>query len=353
LIDSQAEAAQQIALPLASITGTVTLARRPLSARLLFGGRSGAEKINTTADDEGKFSVTLPRAGKWVVDVEAKTEGVLAAIPVTVAEDDELTIELPDTEIAGHVTGPDGSPAGKAVVTLLTTAGVVERRAEPDATFRFRGVLPGATSLFATDRMTREQSRVIDLQIAAGTRAENIELTLQQQQTIKGLVMAAGQPVIGARITGYGFLDGRASAQSTISGVDGGFTLSFPASASEIVFITAAAGRTLQAFRAAAQDQVRLDIAPVGGLLRLRTASGFTGQEITYNGIFVPMGDLVTWARAQGKPTTSPLEIPSLAPGNYRYCARHTSGAQTCRTGTLARGGTLELMLEEPGKEHP
>jgi len=346
-IRDRQDAEQTIDIPVLRLHGKVTAANEPIPAHLLFGGQSGSERIHADADGDGAFSVTLPHAGKWRVDVDDPASGIHAAVTTNVDEKrDSLNIELPSTDIRGWVTGTDGKPVAGANVLLSNDDGVVTRRSEADGTFRFRGVRVGQATLNAADPRTREYSRFVTVAVAERAHVANVELVLQETRTFKGTVSSQGQPLIGARVTGYGFGGGPALQQRAVTGLDGGFELSFPAAASQISLLVAAPGRTLQAFAMPPADRpVTLEVAASGGTLRLHLA-GASRTWLTSQGAFISMPDVIDWTRAYdpGALASDTWSVPAVAPGPYRLCIAKKDGtAQLCREGVLAPGGVLDL----------
>ena len=351
-IHSDADAQRTIDIGVRAIRGTVTAARKPIAATLFFGGRDGAERIETTSNDEGSFEVMLPHAGKWRVDVDAPSEDIVTAVTTQIPEKrDEVKIELPDSEIAGWVTGVDGKRAATAQVIIGTPAGPVSRRLGPDGQFRFRGLATGLAHVSADDRRTRESSRALEIPVTEGSHVTNVELVLERRRKLTGTVFSQGQPLVGARVTGYIINPGGGNAPSTVSGLNGEFELSFAGHSTDVALIVAAAGRTLQAFRApVTDDPLRIDLAPAGGLLHLAFPRDAARVTVAYNGINLSLGQLFEWAHAQrGGSALAPgsIEIPNLAPGPYRFCAARKGDADDeCREGTLAAGSTLSLGVE-------
>ncbi|HKS23294.1 MAG TPA: carboxypeptidase-like regulatory domain-containing protein [Thermoanaerobaculia bacterium] len=346
-IRGEQDAEQTIDIPVLRLHGKVTAASEPIPAHLLFGGQSGSERIRVDADNDGTFTVTLPRAGKWRVDVDDAASGIHTAVTTNVDErHDSLQIDLPSTEIRGWVRGTDGKRVAGANVLLSNDDGVITRRSEADGTFRFRGVRAGPATLNAADPRTREYSRFVTITAAEGAHVENIELALQETLTFKGMVTSQGQPLIGARVTGYGFGGGPALQQRAVTGLDGGFELSFPAAASQLSLLVAAPGRALQAFAMPPTDRpVTLEVAASGGTLRLHLG-GASRTWLTSQGALISMPDIIDWTRAHD-PTALASEtwsVPAMAPGPYRFCiAKRDGAAQVCRDGVLAPGGVLDL----------
>ena len=342
------ETTHTIALALTEVRGIVELAGEPLPAKLLFGGRSGSEKIAAAADESGRFAVTLPRRGRWTVDVESAAANVMAAVDVVVG-DEELTIELPDTEVSGWVLDPAGGRAVKAVVTAMTAAGAVSRKVDAAGAFRLRGIAPGAFTIHAADSVTEEKSPFRQLVVRAGVPVRHLQLELDRLDVATGTVTSRGIPVPGARIIAYAAGSGSiAMRQTAVSDVDGRFEFSVSGGATELRLIVAAAGRVMQAQRAPVDSRpIRIDLASLGGALALRVPKGAQRPYLTYQGVTLPFNDLMEWARAQNTPPPQDglTQIPRLAPGAYRLCAVVPPQGELCRAGTLAAGGTLQLEL--------
>ncbi len=322
------------------VSGTVTIGDSPLpSARLLFGGSGGAEKIRATTDRDGRFAVNLPRRGKWVVDVEALRDGVAATTEVSI-EKDEVDIRLPSTDVSGWVRDADGKRLPAARVTLFSRGRAMQRTSDGDGAFRFRGVQEGPARLQASDPRTHDYSKDVEVTVPENGRIENVELNLESIGSLKGIVRSNGDVVVGALVHGWAFLGGSAQRQEAITDLQGGFTLDVPRSVSETIITVAAPGRTLESFSVSTkQDSVTLELASRGGTLKLRWTPGALPLRFTFNDHFLASPDVFMWARGQGaRIDDGTAEIPNIAPGKYRFCA-----ANRCAQGLLAIGGQLEL----------
>jgi hypothetical protein len=338
-----ATAEYTVRVDVSPISGTVTIGDSPLpSAKLLFGGSGGAEKVRAATDQDGHFTVTLSRRGKWIVDVDCSTEAVAASTEVTIEKDkDEVDIKLPSTEVSGWVRDADGKRVAAARVTFFSNEQPAVRTSGIDGAFRFRGVHAGPGRLQARDSRTHDYSRDINVTVPDDGTTENVELTLENVSPLKGVVRSNGDVVVGASVHGYAFLGGSAEMSQATTDLQGGFALDVPNSATETVITVAAPGRTLESFSVATNqgDPVALDLASRGGTLILRWVPGAVPLQFTFNDHFLPSTDAFVWARSQGaKIVNGTGEIPNVAPGKYRFCS-----AKHCAEGLLAIGGQLEL----------
>jgi len=333
-----------VSLEVAAITGEVSLGDERLGgAALLFGGSGGSEKVRTTADELGRFSVALPRRGKWAVDVDAPDAAVSATAEIDLPPDrDEIAIELPATEVSGWVTGPDGERIPAAEVRLLARSGARKRMTDSSGNFRFRGVREGTLHISATNPSTGEYSKVVDVIVPEEGVTANIALAIEAFHEVKGVVRSGGNVVPGARVNGYAFTGGAAQQERATTDINGGFTLKAPESAPEMILVVGSPGRPLQAFTVAVpQRAVLLELPPRGGALRLRLPQKSQPMRVLFNDIMLPVSDLLDWARAHGEVFNGDaVDVPNVSAGKYQLCDR-----QRCTEGLLAIGGRLELDL--------
>jgi hypothetical protein len=329
-----------------ALEGTVKIGGDALPrASLLFGGSGSAQKIRAKADDEGHFTVTLPRTGEWPVDVTASAESVATTAKVTVAGDDEsIAIDLPASELSGWVRDSAGQRLAGARVELFAGGGVQSRITDAEGVFRFRGVPSGAIRVRATDPRNEEYSPESKVTLNDGDgRIENVELKIESLRSIHGFVRSGGVAVPGARVNAYALLGGTAQQERVTTDLQGRFAVDIPLSSATVTLVVGVAGRTLHPFTVVPVEQgVVVDVAPRGGELRLRWPAGTRPIRIVFNdGVFLPLSDLLEWAHTQGRsPEGGGVVVPNVAPGRYQMC----TGA-TCTAGTLAMGGNLELDL--------
>lgn len=342
IVITSAVAEYIVRVDVSAVSGKVSIGDSPLpSANLLFGGSGGAEKVRAATDGDGHFTVSLPRRGKWIVDVDAPAEAVAATTEVSIENDkDEVEISLHSTEVSGWVRDADGKRFPSARVMLLSNGRPMSRTSDSDGNFRFRGVQAGSAHLRASDPRTHDYSKEVEVTVPDDGRIENIELSLESVRSLKGVVRSNGDVVVGALVHGYAFLGGSAQQKQATTDLQGGFAIDVPYAATETVITVAAPGRTLESFIVPAdQDPAALDLASRGGTLRLRWAPGASPLQFTFNDHFLASTDAFGWARAQGARIDDGAgEIPNVAPGKYRFCS-----SSHCAEGLLAIGGQLDL----------
>lgn len=330
------------------VAGKVTMADEPLAAELLFGGESSGERIRMAADADGAFRGVVPRTGEWEVVVRNEEAAINAVVQVAITEAaEDLVIEVPATEVAGWVVRPEGTRARHARLAVHTAAGTITGLADESGGFRFRGLTPGRVLLAARDRETGEGSKVREVSASVDMPVSDIELQIISEADVTGVVVSQGQPVVGARVITYARGDGSAPARQALTGVDGTFNVPVKVTAKELVVLVGAAGRTFQAFSVpATAEKPRFELEPVGGTVRMKFSPAVENMRLHYNGIVVPLSDLLGWAHAQGQtpPDDSTFVFPNVAPGVYQLCFTPVKGgAEVCRAQTLARNATIEL----------
>jgi hypothetical protein len=329
-----------IRLDVSSISGKVTIGDSPLaSAKLLFGGSGGAEKVSAVTDADGNFTVTLPKRGKWIVDVDAPREAVATTTEVLI-EKDEVNIKLPLTEVSGWVRDADGKRLPGVPVMLSSSDRPLRRITEADGVFRFRSIPPGTARLRATDPRTHDYSKDLEVSIPENGEVNNVELTLENVRQIKGAVHSNGEVVVGALVHGYAVLAGTARQEQATTDLAGGFALDVPNSVTDATVVVASPGRTLESFSVSTnQDPISLELAGRGGTLKLQWTPGAIPLQFTFNDHFLPSSDVFVWARSQrAKVDDGKAEIPNVAPGKYRFCS-----TAHCAEGYLSLGGQLSL----------
>ncbi|MCU1228679.1 MAG: hypothetical protein JWO97_1563 [Acidobacteria bacterium] len=327
------------------VKGTLRLGGEPLAGTLWFGSRSGVERVRMTSNAEGKFAGSLPRRGKWALDVESSEPALMAMSEVTVPDDGKaLEIDLPDTKLSGWVVGSDGQRSSSGSVVVRSGARSFVVRTQIDGTFTARALPPGVVHLLAEDRRSGEKSAGVDIPLADGEKREGVELRIDPTKAVVGIVISRGQPVIGASVSGLALEVGSQIVASTATDVTGRFVLYVAQRAQRARFTVGAPGRTLQTFDVAiTPTPITLELEPIGGVIELVVSGPF---RLSRNGMNVPVSAITDWMSGHGDPLSdlSVMHIPDLAPGRYEVCSTG-SATPACVGGELAPGGTLRLVV--------
>ncbi|MGH2628317.1 MAG: carboxypeptidase-like regulatory domain-containing protein, partial [Anaerolineales bacterium] len=378
------ESTQELAieLPLVEVVGTVRFGEEPLAGRLLFGGQNGrgGTKIGAESDTEGHFSAVLPRADKWVVDVQSDdppVDAVGLGVEVRRRRDrrpTKLDIEIPDTVVRGTVSDDQGRPVPDAWVHLTRfepSSGLTTRTTGRDGAFTIQGQLPGRCFVWARTA-NGETSDTSEVVLVEGPPPPPLQLVVEKRRLLRGRVTsAAGTGVAGAQVFADAF---PAAGLPTLPGwdraaadLDGAFKLELPNKTAEVQLVVLAPGHPLAAWR------VRLREETTALTLRLEESQGTLHLPRTDSNLVTSLfplllldgeplgGDLLrSWAMAGngGSPSGDIKTVSGMPPGSYRYCELEPQEAllvlwgaaapseSACTEGYLAAGG--ELTLESP-----
>ncbi|MFN7959916.1 MAG: carboxypeptidase-like regulatory domain-containing protein [Thermoanaerobaculia bacterium] len=368
-----------LTLPMVEIAGELRLGKKPIPAKIFFGGRSGTERVEFEADEEGHFAGTLPRPGAWRVDVVAPSLGVerrLERLEVAKPSGEgpvRVDLSLPATRVEGRVLDASGRGVRGAAVSAQRFDGS-EPPPPPIASgeqgrFRWLGLAPGAYRLEA--ELGEETADPVEISLEGSSSPGEVRLILRPHRELVGRVMAGAEPVFAARVEAVPLVAGRSSGLGSLCGAAsdaaGRFRLALPAWADGAALRLSAPGFALRWARFAVlpQGEVILPLAQDGGTLVLRSAPA-QESEVPGPMVWSPEGEpqaasgFLEWARLGGaKPESSTQTIPQLAPGTYTACwfasleeearavAQGDRPRNRCSTGWLPPQGELELA--EPG----
>ena len=181
------------------IEGILTLVPTPLDGR---------RKMTVRTDTEGRFTVSIERAGRYRVEISDR-EGRFKRAIVRGLEledpDEPVIIRLPSGRIAGHVIAPPGVPL-PAQLTIrqsddsISALGHIERRvhSNEDGLFEFEALGEGDWTLTATAGKLRSRPRTFHL--TANELLKGLEVRLSKEKQLHGIVISAqGEPVDGAK----------------------------------------------------------------------------------------------------------------------------------------------------------
>lgn len=374
-----------LTVELVEVEGRITLGDEPLAADLWFGWRTGVPRAQILAGEDGAFSGFLPRSGRWRLEVSTPDGAIsrrLASVlvdPPLAGGPARLDVRLPDTRLAGRVIDEQGRPAPGAVVAVNVPAEATAFPLRTDERGRFaaRGLAVGEILLSAegwVPGVGEAEAAPMPVEVReSGSVPASVELTLRGKRTLRGRVVGLySEPAAGALVEAVALAGPRmagVSMASTLSGLDGRFSLALPGQADRAIVYFGASGGGLRARSVdlgTESDLTLVSEAPGGELVvRLGAPLDFDdpGAGIPFlfqDGLPIPPGVFLGWARAQGSPAGSATElrIPRLAPGAYAVCLVEPSERQRievapglfapgprCHRTHLPAGGQAEVEL--------
>lgn len=367
----------QVRLDVVTVQGTVQLGKKPLPAKIAFGGKSGAIRVEAQADEEGRFQAVLPRRGNWPVFISAVDPMVLREIPKLEIQpkpgthEAEVEIRLPDTVLRGQVVDEANAPVDRALVSAMSDGEVkedlVQAWTDKEGRFEIRGLLPGSTLLKA-DAGEDRTADPVHVDVEDGQDEKSWILVLRPQLRVSGIVSSSFGPVPGARIraapAGLPYL----SVPLVTSDAQGHFEVRLPRAAKEIHLSVGAPGFAFRMLRLPVPESrfVGLNLDQAAGTLIVEKEADLDFLDpgspmiyILHGSSFVGIAQLMGWAVQSGAPTgeSGQTVVPSLEPGPYQACLvlpQERPGLDfgilpqsRCVSGSLNPNG--ELTLKVPG----
>lgn len=360
-----------ISIELLSIQGKIHLGDDPVMGRLIFGGRNGTTSVEMTSDREGHFEGPLPRAGRWRIDIEGAEPSLRTAASVEVKPKNgraTVEIELPNTRVYGRVVDSSGNPAPAAEITLNSRVSTLFATSNENGEFDFRAFPQGSAELSAR-RAAEGKTEVSDtyaFEAPLDSPHGPVVLTLKRTRVVRGKVLGAAGPVIGASVSTWPVQGGDGLISRVRSGLDGSFEFKVPEGTSAVRGILSPPGGALKVFETglSSGSDLLLQEEPSGGDVAVTFAKGEPADgkilAVLQDGIGIPLGELVDWTEAHGvhflpQPGKQVL-LPRLAPGTYTVClgtaalvvaneVESWKKQASCASGYLAPGSTLELHI--------
>ncbi len=368
-----------IRMDLVTVRGTVHYGKEPLPAKLQFGGKWGATRIEAQSNSKGSFEAVLPRAGNWTVYITSEQPAIEREIrnlkiePHPGTKVAEIELSLPNTVLRGRVVDEENNPLPKAIVSAETNGNAREAPiqvfADEEGHFEIRGLLPGPT-LAEADAGEDLHADPVSIDVQGEEDSKSWILVARKRLRISGSVASAAGPVAGAQIkavpAGRPFI----MAPLVTSDAQGHFDLRLPPKTQEILVSVSAPGFAFRMLRVSIPENhsfgVNLD--QTGGTVVLQGGGDLDPADpkapavyLLHGGAFEPLPLLEGWAIAAGGSTGDPerTAIPSLEPGPYQACLVFRSERpgldfgivprDRCVSGTLAANG--ELVLKLPSHE--
>ncbi len=188
----------------------------------------------SASDEAGRFSFTVPRAGRYLIAVEA-TGYARLAVPDVAPNEVELVLTLKaGGRLRGRVTGPKGPPASFTVI-VWEKQGEVSLTPRAQASFLsetgeflLEGLAPGS---YVASAIAAEHAPSPRVSFAIGNvgAEASVVLELRAGARVFGRITSqrTGSPIGGARVSVEGVVGpgGATAVSSARSQVDGTFSL--------------------------------------------------------------------------------------------------------------------------------
>lgn len=361
-----------ITLDLLWIEGQARLGDEPIAGRLVFSGQSGAASIAMTTNEDGRFEGPLPKPGDWRVDVAASEPRLRTSVKVEVKPKGDrafVAIELPDTRVYGRVVDPAGAPAPGVAVNLSSPISTLEMTADQKGEFEFRAFPEGALEISAAradGQGSREISDSYMFQASEDSPHGPVVLTLRRTQMLRGRVLAATGPVIGATVSAWPVEGGDGIVSTVRSRLDGNFEIKVPEGTQAVQVVVSPPGGALKAYEVAVSNGAELlfQVEPQGGELVVDLGSEDLSRRglltVWQGNVGIPVSTLVRWTEGHGARflDRGQVRVPQLAPGSYTVCVGAAAvidpreieewkkSRATCASGYLAAASELGLRLD-------
>jgi hypothetical protein len=364
-VDIASDTTLSVDIPLTRVTGTATLAGKPLVALLWFGGKQGEPRVGVRTRPDGTFRAILPeKAGdSWTVDVVSQQPYIDRTLDdVKLRHHDDGTssadIELPGNTIAGEVVDTDGRIQDHAIINVTAAGGVQQQILSDSGTFSVTGLAPGRVALRAETQHGETESPV-EVDVSDSNELTLVRLTIKHSQALAGIVRSSFGPLAGATVTALPInFQYRLFSQYPVD-EEGKFRIVLPPRTSEVFFAAAAPGYACRIARVAVQEEPPMPVFLDGNGGRLAFTIPEGTEELKayliHDGAVFPA--FAAAALADGAISRQDggrrAVIPLITPGPYSVCwltwseiAPASNGYrpdQRCASGLLATGGSLDL----------
>lgn len=313
-----------IDLSLVSIDGEITLGSSPLKADLAFDSHDGS-KVTMHADERGQFSGSLPREGRWWVEIRPDTPGsgkLLRTISIKRAfgaESAKVKIEITGGRLDGAVVDEKGRSVKAAVQVFRDNALFCHMLTDDDGKFHVLGLEEGSILLRAGGYGKKGY-----IEHDVRSSLERVEIVVRQQSELKGRVVSSGQRIAGALIRYRGAHLGLSG--EIVTGSSGTFLISDLEADQAIDLVVLAPGYPIRVLRFSPwpdEESVRIDVGGLGGFAILEMPKSRRVPFIAGPGSPLSLFSFLRpWegdSTPEYDPQTSTLAIP-LEAGRYALC---------------------------------
>ena len=326
------------------IRGIVTLAARPLAAKLSFGGEGG---ITLLSGEDGRFEGYIPAQDgeEYTILVDAEPLPVIRTVRVKLERSEvgepSIVIRLPATTLMGRVVGDDGSPKSNVIVTVSKPQQIHQVFTGDDGGFQLTGIDPGEYRVIAETRDGRSEPA----QVRVGSDAPvEVELVLRGHVVVRGRVGAGDVPVVQADIYAIPRDTQWAPFMPQAKTTDRGrFQVELPPRTSvfDLLFVHAAFDVVLTRVTVQQDTSRHIVATQIGGTLSVESESS-GDLVLRHAGGECWLNWLASLPGAGGAIDSGRVILPRLEPGEYSVCSVKT---QQCAGGYLAPYGTLNVAV--------
>jgi hypothetical protein len=336
-----------IVLAKQQVSGKVTLGKRPIGAKVRFGGENGPGFI---ADEDGRFAGAIPPVehDEATLLVTSDTPDIQRTLVMKGdrSPDGELQfdIALPATTLVGRTLNEDGSPERYAIVTLRSKDDRIFEQmfSKEDGSFQFEGFDAG---MYALQAEAYEKASAVIYVEARGEDSSPTDLILRPEEQVRGRIFMKGAPVAGADVYAMP-RDTKASLLPTVtSDATGRFVVTLPPRTGIYDVIVIPRGFYVTSARVTRdpKEGLRVEVDQNGGALSVDAPDDETMMLLGHAGGEYSLSWLA-WktegvtVRENGRQR---LTIPNLEPGPYSVCRK-----QTCRSVYVPPFATASVSLD-------
>lgn len=332
------------------VSGKVTLGRRPLAAKVRFGGEHGP---GLTADENGLFEGVFPpftnEEATLLVTSDIPDVKRTLVVKGERAPDGDVyfDITLPGTTIIGRTINEDGSPEPSAIVTLQSKADdrlFEQMFSEQDGTFQFEGFEAGVYALQAD--AFEKRSAVVEVE-AGADGPSSIDVILRPVQQVRGTIWMKGVPVAGAEVYALPRDTTTSFLPHATSDATGRFVVTLPPGTKTYDAIVFPRGFYATAARMTMNPEkpdMRVEVGQDGGSLTVDAPADqaplllvHAGGEYHLSWVAQQSGGTVTQAEGRQR-----ITVPNLQPGSYAVCRK-----QVCESVHVPRFAAASLKLTD------
>jgi len=269
-----------------------------------------------------------------------------------------VEIKVPDTLVDGLVVDESGTPVPRASVfaqSMTVREPETEVQADRHGRFFFRGLGEGRTLIHASlEGSTSEPSEVT---VDEKRAIRDLVLVLRAARRVRGRVVSSVGPVVGAVVVVLP-VGKPAFGDEVTTGVDGRFEAGVPAWATGLNMVVMAVGHPLLASRLPVpekeQNELIIELPPSGGTVVVKLPEPPNDPQrvmtvVEHNGVPIGFPIVVRWVAMNRLPVNTPLIIPNLAPGSYRFCVLPSSSIVGLAAGSLTPDTLCGREVVVPG----